>query len=98
MEKTQGWCQGVVKLSDNRQMMCVGNDKQTKLVAMSHEFENHLGKQVSINLNSEGTIISCTVNHNRKNFNQLGINYKSISRHENITKQAKQSLESDLSL
>ncbi|MBN9289051.1 MAG: Ti-type conjugative transfer relaxase TraA [Gammaproteobacteria bacterium 39-13] len=65
-EQVKGVVQGMVNLSDNRKMLSVRKKNQSKLVAMSHNFENHQGKQVSIHLDKEGKILNCSVNGQEK--------------------------------
>lgn len=66
LDHVKGWMQGVIKLGDNREMMCIGKGNQTKLVVSSHIFDNHLGKQVSIHLDKEGKILNCSVKEHDK--------------------------------
>ncbi len=61
-EQVKGMVQEIVKLSDNSQMLSVGKGNQSKLVEMSHDFENHLGKHVKIQIDSQGKILRCVVN------------------------------------
>ena len=60
-ERLRGWLQGVVQLSDKRQMLCLTKNDHVKLVPNHPQLENHLGKEVNILLDKRGDINKCTV-------------------------------------
>ncbi|MBN9289466.1 MAG: Ti-type conjugative transfer relaxase TraA [Gammaproteobacteria bacterium 39-13] len=84
-EHVKGMVQGIVNLSDNRQMLSVGKGNQSKLIAMSHDFENHLGKQVSIHFDKKGKIVNCSVEGQEKtrmaSFDKVARGLDGVSQH-----------------
>lgn len=47
-------------------MFNVANGDKSKLVTISHDFENHLGKHVKIQIDSKGKILRCLVNEQER--------------------------------
>lgn len=94
-EQVKGMVQEIVKLSDNRQIFSVAKEDQSKLVTISHDFENHLGKHVKIQIDSQGKILRCVVNEQErlpfgktKVFQQLEVsnfNEKSVNQMQKIS-------------
>ncbi len=60
-ERLRGWLQGVVQLSDKRQMLCLTKNDHVKLVHHHSQLETHLGKEAHISLDKRGEINKCTV-------------------------------------
>lgn len=60
-ERFRGWLQGVIQLSDKRQMLCLTKNNNMKLVPYHSQLENFLGKEVNILLDKKGGINKCSV-------------------------------------
>ncbi|MCS5712806.1 Ti-type conjugative transfer relaxase TraA [Candidatus Berkiella aquae] len=55
-ECLRGWLQGVIQLSDNRQILCLTKNDHVKLVSYHPYLENHFGKEAKISLDKKGEV------------------------------------------
>ena len=60
-ERLRGWLQGVIQLSDKRQMLCLSNEDRIKLIPLNHHLEKQIGKQASIALDKQANIQACKI-------------------------------------
>ncbi len=60
-ERLRGWLQGMVQLSDKRQMLCLTKNDHVKLLPSHPQIENYLGKEANISLDKRGDIKKCCI-------------------------------------
>lgn len=94
-EHIKGWIQGVVKLSNQKEMLCVARDGIIKLIGLNpnqHGLQQQIGKETSILLDKEACIYQCKITeHQQDREHQVTVvnQGKSVAQREIVKGQSK---------